>query len=150
MGDVLDYAPFAAAAFAIPQFQPQVLKVRGTSDTAGVSWAWAALTCVNNAAWIAYFAMWGFWTALVPASSASAGRTRRRRNQMPRYFAAAAQRSSSATAGRLLAHPFGFREIEAKEIAAVAVGHANILTSVRIYGRGQPRRPCAAISRVTG
>jgi hypothetical protein len=28
MGDVLDYAPLAAAGFAIPQFLPQVLKVK--------------------------------------------------------------------------------------------------------------------------
>jgi hypothetical protein len=38
---------------------------------AGVSWSWAALTSINNAAWLAYFALSGFWTALVPASSAT-------------------------------------------------------------------------------
>src|SRR6266511_3470227 len=55
MGNVLDYAPIAAAAFAIPQFLPQILKLRATDD----------------AAWLAYFALSGYWTALVPASSAT-------------------------------------------------------------------------------
>ena len=71
MGDLLDYAPIAAAAFAIPQFLPQILKLRATDDTAGVSWSWAALTSVNNAAWFLYFALASYWTALVPASSAT-------------------------------------------------------------------------------
>jgi uncharacterized protein with PQ loop repeat len=71
MVDPLDYAPIAAAAFAIPQFLPQILKVRATDDVAGVSWSWATLTSVNNAAWFAYFALSGFWTALVPASCAT-------------------------------------------------------------------------------
>jgi hypothetical protein len=71
MGAVLDYAPIAAAACAIPQFVPQIVKLRGTDDTAGVSWSWATLTSVNNSAWIAYFAFSGFWTALVPAFSAA-------------------------------------------------------------------------------
>jgi uncharacterized protein with PQ loop repeat len=71
MGDVLDYLPIAAAAFAIPQFLPQLLKLRATDDTAGVSWSWATLTSVNNAAWFAYFALAGYWSALVPASSAT-------------------------------------------------------------------------------
>jgi hypothetical protein len=71
VGELLDYAPIAAAAFAIPQFLPQVLKLRTTEATAGVSWSWAALTSVNNAAWIAYFAFSGYWTALVPSSSAT-------------------------------------------------------------------------------
>jgi hypothetical protein len=71
MGDPLDYAPIAAAAFAIPQFLPQILKLRITDDVAGVSWSWATLTSVNNAAWFAYFALSGFWTALVPASCAT-------------------------------------------------------------------------------
>lgn len=71
MGDLLDYAPIAAAAFAIPQFLPQIVKLKGTEDTAGVSWSWATLTCVNNAAWIVYFALSGFWTALAPSSSAT-------------------------------------------------------------------------------
>jgi uncharacterized protein with PQ loop repeat len=71
MGDLLDYTPIAAAAFAIPQFLPQLLKLRATDDTAGVSWSWASLTSVNNAAWFAYFAVSGYWTALVPATSAT-------------------------------------------------------------------------------
>jgi uncharacterized protein with PQ loop repeat len=69
--DLLDYAPIVAAGFAIPQFLPQIFKLRRTGDTAGVSWAWAALTSLNNAAWLAYFALSGFWTALVPSSSAT-------------------------------------------------------------------------------
>jgi uncharacterized protein with PQ loop repeat len=71
MADLLDYTPIAAAAFAIPQFLPQLLKLRATDDTAGVSWSWATLTSVNNAAWFAYFAVSGYWTALVPAASAT-------------------------------------------------------------------------------
>ena len=71
MSDLLDYLPIAAAAFAIPQFLPQILKLRATDDVTGVSWSWATLTSVNNAAWFAYFALSGYWAALVPASSAS-------------------------------------------------------------------------------
>ncbi len=71
MGDLLDYLPIAAAAFAIPQFLPQLLKLQATHDTAGVSWSWATLTSVNNAAWFAYFALASYWTALVPACSAT-------------------------------------------------------------------------------
>jgi uncharacterized protein with PQ loop repeat len=71
MGDLLDAAPIAAAAFAIPQFLPQILKLRATDDTAGVSWPWATLTSVNNAAWFAYFALSAYWAALVPACSAT-------------------------------------------------------------------------------
>jgi uncharacterized protein with PQ loop repeat len=63
--------PIAAAAFAIPQFVPQILRLRRTHDTAGVSWSWATLTCLNDAAWFTYFALSGFWTALVPSSSAT-------------------------------------------------------------------------------
>ena len=71
MIDALDYAPIAATVFAVPQFLPQVLKVRATRDTAGVSWSWATLTSLNNAAWIAYFALEHYWTALIPSSSAT-------------------------------------------------------------------------------
>ena len=71
MGNLLDYAPIAAAAFAIPQFLPQLRKLRATDDTAGVSWPWATLTSVNNAAWLAYFALSAYWAALVPACSAT-------------------------------------------------------------------------------
>jgi uncharacterized protein with PQ loop repeat len=71
MGDLLDALPIAAAVFAIPQFLPQLRKLRRTDDTAGVSWPWATLTSVNNAAWLAYFAASAYWAALVPASSAT-------------------------------------------------------------------------------
>jgi len=71
MTDALDYAPIVATAFAVPQFLPQILKLRATRDTAGVSWSWATLTCLNNAAWIAYFALEHYWTALIPSSSAT-------------------------------------------------------------------------------
>jgi len=66
---VLGYAPIAAAVFGVPQFLPQMLKLRATRDAAGISWSWAALTTVNNAAWIAYFALSRYWTALVPSCS---------------------------------------------------------------------------------
>jgi uncharacterized protein with PQ loop repeat len=71
MGDLLDYLPIAAAAFAVPQFLPQLRKLRATNDTAGVSWSWATLTSVNNAAWFAYFTASAYWAALVPATSAT-------------------------------------------------------------------------------
>jgi uncharacterized protein with PQ loop repeat len=71
MGELLDALPIAATAFAIPQFLPQLRKLRRTDDTAGVSWPWATLTSVNNAAWIGYFALSAYWTALVPSSSAT-------------------------------------------------------------------------------
>ena len=63
--------PLVAAVLAVPQFLPQLARVRRSGTTAGVSWSWAALTSVNNAAWLAYFALSGFWTALVPAISAT-------------------------------------------------------------------------------
>ena len=66
-----DLAPLLAAAFAIPQFVPQVRKVLRTGDTRGVSWSWAALASVNNASWFVYFFLSAYWTALVPAVSAS-------------------------------------------------------------------------------
>jgi uncharacterized protein with PQ loop repeat len=68
---MLDYLPFAAAAFAIPQFLPQIARLRTTGDTTGVSWPWAALTSVNNAAWLTYFTLAHYWTALVPSISAT-------------------------------------------------------------------------------
>jgi uncharacterized protein with PQ loop repeat len=71
MIDALDYAPIAATAFAVPEFLPQIRKLRATRDPAGVSWPWATLTSLNNAAWIAYFALEHDWTALVPSSSAT-------------------------------------------------------------------------------
>lgn len=63
--------PLVAAFLAVPQFLPQLARVRRTGTMAGVSWSWAALTSANNAAWLAYFALSGFWTALVPAISAT-------------------------------------------------------------------------------
>src|SRR6266511_4046332 len=69
---VLNYAPIAATAFAIPQFLPQLLKLKRSDDTAGVSWSWATLTSLNNAAWLVYFALSGFWTALAPAQTGNA------------------------------------------------------------------------------
>ena len=63
--------PLVAAFLAVPQFLPQLTRVRRAGTVAGVSWSWAALTSVNNAAWLAYFALSGFWTALVPAISAT-------------------------------------------------------------------------------
>src|SRR4029450_1718705 len=71
MGNPLDYAPIAAAAFAIPQFLPQIRKLQRTDDTAGLSWPWATLTSVNNAAWFGYFALSSYWAALVPSYSAT-------------------------------------------------------------------------------
>src|SRR5579863_4393127 len=71
MTDVLDYAPIAATILAIPQFLPQIVRLRGTGDAAGLSWAWAMLTSLNNAAWIGYFALARYWSALVPAIAAT-------------------------------------------------------------------------------
>jgi uncharacterized protein with PQ loop repeat len=71
MIDALDYLPVAATAFAVPEFLPQILKLRATRDTAGISWPWATLTCLNNAAWVAYFALEHYWTALIPSCSAT-------------------------------------------------------------------------------
>src|SRR5262245_10516872 len=64
--------PLMAAILAVPQFLPQLARVRRAGTVAGVSWSWAALTSINNAAWLAYFALSGFWTAIVPATSAAA------------------------------------------------------------------------------
>ena len=71
MIDALEYIPVAATAFAVPQFLPQIRKLRATGDTAGVSWSWATLTSLNNAAWMAYLALEHYWTALIPSSSAT-------------------------------------------------------------------------------
>jgi uncharacterized protein with PQ loop repeat len=69
MTSVFSYAPIAAAGFGVPQFVPQMLKLRATRDAAGLSWSWAALTTISNAAWIAYFALSRYWTALIPSCS---------------------------------------------------------------------------------
>jgi len=71
MHAVFSLLPLVAAVLAVPQFLPQLARLRRTGETAGVSWSWAALTSVNNAAWAGYFALSGFWTALVPAVSAT-------------------------------------------------------------------------------
>ncbi|MFD7153362.1 hypothetical protein ACFV9C_02115 [Kribbella sp. NPDC059898] len=68
---MLDFLPIAAACFGIPQYLPQILKLRRTGDTAGVSWAWATLTSINNAAWFGYFMASGYWTAGLPSTVAS-------------------------------------------------------------------------------
>jgi hypothetical protein len=46
MTSVLSFEPAAATAFGVPQF----LKLRATHVAAGISWSWAALASVNNAA----------------------------------------------------------------------------------------------------
>lgn len=71
MQAVFEALPLVAAFLAVPQFLPQLARIRRAGTTAGVSWSWAALTSVNNAAWLGYFALSGFWTALVPAVSAT-------------------------------------------------------------------------------
>ena len=71
MQTVFASLPLVAAFLAVPQFLPQLARARRAATTAGVSWSWAALTSVNNAAWLGYFALSGFWTALVPAVSAT-------------------------------------------------------------------------------
>ena len=71
MRAALSLLPLVAAILAAPQFLPQLAWLRLDPEMAGVSWSWAALTSVNNAAWAGYFAMSGFWTALVPAISAT-------------------------------------------------------------------------------
>jgi hypothetical protein len=68
---MLDLLPIAAAVFGIPQYLPQILKLRRTGDTAGVSWSWATLTSVDNAAWFGYFMASGYWTASLPSTAAT-------------------------------------------------------------------------------
>jgi hypothetical protein len=112
MTDVLSYAPIAAAAFAVPQFLPQVRRLQATLDTAGLSWSWAALTTINNAAWAGYFTLSRDWTALLPSCSVTllAGMLTimltRRRQPTPRQRAAtiacaAALATAYAIAGRV-------------------------------------------------
>src|SRR5580658_6040640 len=59
MQTVFALLPLAAACLAVPQFWPQLARVSHNGTTAGVSWSWAALTSVNNAAWLGYFALSG-------------------------------------------------------------------------------------------
>lgn len=69
--DVIATLPVLAAGFAIPQFVPQIVKLRTTNDTAGLSTPWALLTGINNVAWFGYFAASRYWFALLPSSSAA-------------------------------------------------------------------------------
>jgi uncharacterized protein with PQ loop repeat len=69
--DLVAVLPVVAAAFAIPQFVPQIVKLRRTGDVAGVSVPWAVLTGIDNGAWLAYFAASHYWFALLPSSSAT-------------------------------------------------------------------------------
>jgi uncharacterized protein with PQ loop repeat len=69
--DLVAVLPVLAAGFAVPQFLPQILKLRRTRDTAGLSTPWALLTGINNAAWFGYFAASHYWFALIPSSSAA-------------------------------------------------------------------------------
>ncbi|GAA1109025.1 hypothetical protein GCM10009630_02480 [Kribbella jejuensis] len=68
---MLDFLPLVAACFGIPQYLPQIVKLRRTGDTAGVSWSWATLTSINNAAWFGYFMASGYWTASLPSTAAA-------------------------------------------------------------------------------
>lgn len=63
--------PVLAAGFAVPQFVPQIVKLRRTDDVAGLSAPWAVLTGLNNAAWAGYFAASHYWFALIPSTSAT-------------------------------------------------------------------------------
>ena len=63
--------PVLAAGFAVPQFVPQVVKLRRTGDTAGLSTPWALLTGINNAAWFGYFAASALLAGPDPPTSAA-------------------------------------------------------------------------------
>jgi hypothetical protein len=69
-GHVIALLPLGAGVFAVPQFVPQLVRVRRLGTSAGVSWTWAAMTCVNNAAWVVYFIQSHFYSAVVPAVAA--------------------------------------------------------------------------------
>jgi uncharacterized protein with PQ loop repeat len=69
--DAITVLPVLAAGFAVPQFVPQILKLRRTNDTAGLSTPWALLTGINNTAWVGYFAASHYWFALIPSTSAA-------------------------------------------------------------------------------
>src|SRR5262245_28100655 len=71
ISSVLDYVPIAAAAFAVPQFLPQILRMQATGDATGVSWSWAMLTSANNATWIVYVALSPYWATLVASCPAA-------------------------------------------------------------------------------
>lgn len=61
--------PLLAGAFAVPQYLPQLLRVRRLGAAAGVSWSWAALAAVNNLAWAVYFVWSGVPSGLVAVLS---------------------------------------------------------------------------------
>lgn len=61
--------PLLAGAFAVPQYLPQLLRVRRLGAAAGVSWSWAALAAVNNLAWAGYFVWSGVPSGLVAVLS---------------------------------------------------------------------------------
>jgi hypothetical protein len=87
--DPVELLPVVAAACAVPQFVPQIRKLRRTGDTAGLSTPWALLTGLNNAAWFGYFAASHYWFALIPSSSAATlggalGVMLQRRRPLPR------------------------------------------------------------------
>ncbi len=66
----IDLIPVVAAAFAVPQFLPQLHRLRGPgASTDGLSTTWALLTAVSNTAWIVYFAQVGYRTAMIPNAS---------------------------------------------------------------------------------
>jgi uncharacterized protein with PQ loop repeat len=66
---LLALAPVLAGVFAVPQFVPQLRIALTDQDISGVSWTWAALTSVNNAAWCVYFVLSHYWTALIPGGA---------------------------------------------------------------------------------
>jgi hypothetical protein len=68
---ILTALPVLAAAFAIPQFVPQIARLRRTGDTIGLSTPWALLTGINNGFWFGYFAASGYGFALIPSASAT-------------------------------------------------------------------------------
>jgi len=111
MHAIFSLLPLAAAALAVPQFLPQLARLHRTGQTAGVSWSWAALTSINNAAWAGYFALSGFWTALVPAISATV--------------------LAGALAVMLARHGTGFP----RRPAALALAWAALLTTAGLCGR---------------
>jgi uncharacterized protein with PQ loop repeat len=66
---VLALTPLLAGVCAVPQFIPQLRIAFISEDISGVSWAWAALTSVNNGVWCSYFVLSHYWTALVPGAA---------------------------------------------------------------------------------
>jgi len=110
MHAVFSLLPLVAAVLAVPQFLPQLARLRRTGETAGVSWSWAALTSINNAAWAGYFVLSGFWTALVPAISATV---------------------LAGTLAVMLARRAGFP----RRPAALALAWAALLTAAGLSGR---------------